>query len=142
MICSARRLAMLLHHARRVTAADIRSAEEKQLPLIFQILYDSESSSNNGPPSRRESMIELDNERSSMAAMDRALWRKHELVELTFHMPASCDLCQRQLSNMFRPPPAVECKRCHLRFHLEHRDKGELPQCKYSFDTTMARELM
>ncbi|KAI1728344.1 protein kinase domain-containing protein [Ditylenchus destructor] len=112
----------LLHHVRRVTAADLRSAEEKQLPLIFQILYDAESSpANNGPPSRRESMIELDN--SSLSNMDRTLWRKHDLVDLTFHMPAHCDFC------------------CHLRFHAEHRDKGELPQCKYSFDSANVREL-
>jgi hypothetical protein len=130
----------LIHHARRVTSADIRSADEKQIPLIFQILYDTEPGASN-TFSKRDSMTDLSVSFGSRDG-DRSLWRKHDLVELTFHMPTNCDFCQRQLSHVFRPPPAVECKRCHMRFHSEHRDRGELPQCKYSFDATTARDLL
>lgn len=35
----------------------------------------------------------------------------HEFVQITFHMPASCDGCTKQLWAPFRPPPAMECKR-------------------------------
>jgi hypothetical protein len=35
----------------------------------------------------------------------------HEFVPISFHMPASCDGCTKQLWAPFRPPPAMECKR-------------------------------
>ena len=35
-------------------------------------------------------------------------------------MPASCDGCTKQLWAPFRPPPAVECRRCRAKFHREH----------------------
>jgi Rho-associated protein kinase 2 len=39
------------------------------------------------------------------------LMKGHEFVQITFHMPASCDSCAKTLWAPFRPPPAVECKR-------------------------------
>jgi hypothetical protein len=139
----------LIHHARRVTSADIRSADEKQIPLIFQILYDNETApagaaanGNGTSHSRRGSMIDLNassvsSQSSSTAAaaaavanIDKSLWRRHDLVEVRFHTTTSCDLCRLGCWNIFRPPPAVECLRCRMKFHVEHRDKGELPQCK------------
>ena len=35
----------------------------------------------------------------------------HEFVQISFHMPASCDCCTKPLWAPFRPPPALECKR-------------------------------
>ena len=34
----------------------------------------------------------------------------HEFVQISYHMPASCDGCTKQLWAPFRPPPAMECK--------------------------------
>lgn len=42
--------------------------------------------------------------------LDKALWNRHDLVELTFHIPTNCDLCVKPLSGFIRPPPAYECK--------------------------------
>ncbi|KHN77830.1 Rho-associated protein kinase [Toxocara canis] len=98
-----------LCHARHVSAADVRTAGENQLPRIFQ------------------------------DKLDKALWNRHELVELTFHMPTSCDLCVKPLSNFLRPPPAYECKRCRMRFHREHLGNETIPQCRQTVD---ARDML
>lgn len=50
-------------------------------------------------------------EGSFQEKLDKALWNRHDLVELTFHMPTNCDLCVKPLSNLLRPPPAFECRR-------------------------------
>ncbi|VDK36052.1 unnamed protein product, partial [Gongylonema pulchrum] len=95
-----------LCHARHVSAADVRFAGENQLPRIFQIFYDTEESS-----SRRSSMADLSSLSGSREEkLDKGLWNRHDLVEITFHMPTNCDLCVKPLSNFLRPPPAFECR--------------------------------
>ena len=34
----------------------------------------------------------------------------HEFCSISFHMPTVCELCQRNLWSMFKPPPAMECR--------------------------------
>lgn len=34
----------------------------------------------------------------------------HEFVQISFHMPTNCEVCPKPLSNVFRPPPALECR--------------------------------
>jgi hypothetical protein len=65
-------------------------------------------------------------------------------------MPASCDGCTKQLWAPFRPPPAVECRRCRAKFHLEHVASGNNPAasgesvapCKVSYDPTTAKDML
>lgn len=35
----------------------------------------------------------------------------HEFVSISFHMPTTCEVCPKQIWHMFRPPPALECRR-------------------------------
>lgn len=35
----------------------------------------------------------------------------HEFLAISFHMPTNCEVCQRHLWHMFKPPPALECRR-------------------------------
>ena len=35
----------------------------------------------------------------------------HEFISISFHMPTTCEICSKQLRHMFRPPPALECRR-------------------------------
>lgn len=35
----------------------------------------------------------------------------HEFVQISYHMPTNCEACPRPLWHMFRPPPALECRR-------------------------------
>ena len=84
----------------------------------------------------------------------------HEFVAITFHIPASCDGCPKPLWGPFRPPPAMECKRCRVKFHKEHvlasssahSTSGDtntanygadiVAPCKISYDPTTAKEML
>ena len=80
----------------------------------------------------------------------------HEFVAITFHIPASCDGCPKPLWGPFRPPPAMECKRCRVKFHKEHvishgtsgdsnthNHSGDVvAPCKVSYDPTTAKEML
>jgi hypothetical protein len=35
----------------------------------------------------------------------------HEFVQISYHMPTNCEVCTKPLWHMFRPPPALECRR-------------------------------
>uniref|UniRef100_A0A1B0CT54 Uncharacterized protein n=1 Tax=Lutzomyia longipalpis TaxID=7200 RepID=A0A1B0CT54_LUTLO len=35
----------------------------------------------------------------------------HELLQISYHMPTTCEICPKPVWHMFRPPPAYECKR-------------------------------
>ena len=77
----------------------------------------------------------------------------HEFVQISYHMPATCDSCAKPLWAPFRPPPALECKRCRAKFHKEHVlpdsksvtsggfDAGVAP-CKVSYDPTTAKDML
>lgn len=62
----------------------------------------------------------------------------HDLVAISFHMPTTCELCPKPLWHMFKPPPALECRRCRLKLHRDHVDM--LAPCKV--DPTSAKELL
>jgi len=89
----------------------------------------------------------------------------HELVAISFHMPTPCEACSKPLWHMFRPPPALECRRCRikgiynliatvstifiifwisLKVHKEHLDKREevIAPCKVHYDPNTAKEML
>lgn len=50
---------------------------------------------------------------SSIRGEDKpgALMHKgHEFLLISYHMPTTCEVCPKPLWNMFRPPPALECR--------------------------------
>lgn len=59
-------------------------------------------------------------------------YKGHELVTTLYHFPSNCEACTRPLWNVFKPPPAVECRRCHVKCHKDHLDLKEevLAPCK------------
>ncbi|XP_071545699.1 rho-associated protein kinase 1 isoform X1 [Panulirus ornatus] len=97
-----------LFHVRSVTQGDVIRAEAKDIPRIFQLLYAGEGESrkpgdNPGPLALHEG-----------AGPDKAgtlVHKGHEFLAITFHMPTNCEVCQRHLWHMFKPPPALECRR-------------------------------
>lgn len=123
--------------------------------LFFQIFYDSKS---NKLPSRRGSTIDLsasfsnsgDSLRNistsnsalnytgddvSLAESMNIVTRgsnkqQHDFIEVSYYMPTSCDFCKRQIAQLFRHAVALECKKCHLKYHKEHHEKNEIPPCK------------
>ncbi|CAJ0944594.1 unnamed protein product, partial [Mesorhabditis belari] len=125
-----------LCYARLVTAADVRFADPSAIPKIFHVMYDGATDSNGFSASRHSSMSDLNATLISQAESETNLsirsassGHRHDFQELSFHMSAYCDFCNKKLSDLIRPPPALECKNCHYKIHKEHQ-MAEIPVCK------------
>uniref|UniRef100_A0A3B4H9L8 Rho-associated protein kinase 2 n=1 Tax=Pundamilia nyererei TaxID=303518 RepID=A0A3B4H9L8_9CICH len=108
-----------LFHVRPVTQTDVYRADVREIPRIFQILYDNEG----------ESKREQDAGAEPTNSGDRASYishKGHEFIVTLYHFPSNCEVCTRPLWNVFKPPPALECRRCHTKFHKDHLDKKEV----------------
>ena len=75
----------------------------------------------------------------------------HDFVQISYHMPASCDSCAKPLWAPFRPPPALECTRCRAKFHKDHiipdtktglQGEAGVAPCKVSYDPTTAKDML
>uniref|UniRef100_A0A7E4VZI6 non-specific serine/threonine protein kinase n=1 Tax=Panagrellus redivivus TaxID=6233 RepID=A0A7E4VZI6_PANRE len=152
----------MLYLVRRISEADLRWVEKRAVPLILQVLYEVDAPMK--LPSRRGSTVDLNASFSSSGDSIRnasvsngalnyvgddvsisgnsmntprapASKRQHDFIEVAYHMRTNCDLCKRQLSSIFRNIVALECKRCHQKYHVEHRENNEIPPCKCSFES-------
>uniref|UniRef100_A0A673CSM9 non-specific serine/threonine protein kinase n=1 Tax=Sphaeramia orbicularis TaxID=375764 RepID=A0A673CSM9_9TELE len=126
-----------LFHARPVTQTDVYRADAKEIPRIFQILYDNEGES------KREQEVVVEPAPYS----DRPSYinhKGHEFILTLYHFPSSCEACTRPLWHVFKPPPALECRRCHVKCHKDHMDKKEdvIVPCKVNYDMSTAKELL
>uniref|UniRef100_A0A7N6F679 non-specific serine/threonine protein kinase n=1 Tax=Anabas testudineus TaxID=64144 RepID=A0A7N6F679_ANATE len=124
-----------LFHVRPVTQTDVYRADAKEIPRIFQILYANEGESKKEP----EFPVEPIGEKSSYICH-----KGHEFIPTLYHFPTNCEACTKPLWNMFKPPPALECRRCHIKCHKDHMDKKEeiIAPCKVNFDMSMAKNLL
>ncbi|XP_078449878.1 rho-associated protein kinase 2-like isoform X2 [Lampetra planeri] len=124
-----------LFHVRPVTQGDAYRAEAKDIPKIFQILYANEGESSKDQELVPDSMLEKQN---------CLVHKGHELVPTIYHFPTSCEACNRPLWNVFKPPAALECRRCHIKCHRDHFDRNEdfLAPCKLCFDVASAKNLL
>ncbi|XP_059146853.1 rho-associated protein kinase 2-like [Physella acuta] len=128
-----------LFHVRPVTQGDVYRADAKDIPRIFQILYASEGEN------RKPDEV---NQESAIAPLDRSgviIYKGHDLVPISFRTPTSCGSCHKIVWHMIHPPPALECKRCHVKVHRDHYDKNEefLPYCKVNYDSNiLAKEML
>uniref|UniRef100_A0A8D0CS80 Rho-associated protein kinase n=1 Tax=Sander lucioperca TaxID=283035 RepID=A0A8D0CS80_SANLU len=68
----------------------------------------------------------------------------HEFILTLYHFPSSCEACARPLWHVFKPPPALECRRCHTKCHKDHLDRKEevIVPCKVNYDISTAKELL
>uniref|UniRef100_F7G2Y1 Rho-associated protein kinase 1 n=1 Tax=Monodelphis domestica TaxID=13616 RepID=F7G2Y1_MONDO len=113
-----------LFHVRPVTQGDVYRAETEEIPKIFQILYANEG----------ECRKDLEMEPVQQAEKTNFQNHKgHEFIPTLYHFPANCE-----------PPPALECRRCHVKCHRDHLDKKEdlISPCKVSYDVTSARDML
>jgi len=125
-------------HVRSVTQGDVIRADAKEIPRIFQVLYAGEGESRK-PDENATPPVVNDSEKVQTIIM-----KGHEFVQISFHMPASCESCTKPLWAPFRPPPAVECRRCRVKLHKDHtmgNGEGIVP-CKVSYDPTTAKEML
>ncbi|KAK2856137.1 hypothetical protein Q5P01_004872 [Channa striata] len=126
-----------LFHVRPVTQTDVYRADAREIPRIFQILYANEGES------KREQEVVVE----SMPFGDRPSYishKGHEFILTLYHFPSSCEVCTRPLWNVFKPPPALECRRCHTKYHKDHLDRMEevIVPCKVNYDMSTAKELL
>ncbi|XP_007445546.2 rho-associated protein kinase 2-like [Python bivittatus] len=115
-----------LCHVRPVTKTDVYRTDSKYIPRIFQILYDNEGESKK----EQEFPAESSGEKSNYICH-----KGHEFIPTLYHFPTNCEACMKPLWNMFKPPPALECRRCHIKCHKDHMDKEEeiIAPCKGNF---------
>ncbi|XP_077394683.1 rho-associated protein kinase 2 isoform X1 [Festucalex cinctus] len=126
-----------LFHVRSVTQTDVYRADAKDIPRIFQILYANEGESKNEP--------EFPVEPLPMGEKSSYICHKgHEFIHTLYHFPTNCEACTKSLWNMFKPPPALECRRCHIKCHKDHMDKKEeiIAPCKVNYDVSTAKNML
>nr|XP_005309555.1 rho-associated protein kinase 1 isoform X1 [Chrysemys picta bellii] len=124
-----------LFHVRPVTQGDVYRAETEEIPKIFQILYANEG----------ECRKDLEGEPAQTMEKTNFLNHKgHEFIPTLYHFPANCEACAKPLWHVFKPPPALECRKCHVKCHKDHLDKKEelIAPCKVSYDVTSARDML
>ncbi|KAM9420670.1 rho-associated protein kinase 2-like isoform 4-T10 [Salvelinus alpinus] len=127
-----------LFHIRPVTQTDVYRADIKEIPRIFQILY-----ANEGESKREQEFaadpLPLTGERPSFVRH-----KGHEFIPTFYHLPSSCEACTRPLWNVFKPPPALECRRCHTKCHKDHLDRKEevIAPCRVNYDMSTAKDLL
>ncbi|KAM9317264.1 rho-associated protein kinase 2 [Gastrophryne carolinensis] len=121
-------------HVRQVTQTDVYRADAKEIPRIFQILYDNEGES------KKEQEFPVDPVEKSNYICHKG----HEFIPTLYHFPTTCDACMKPLWHMFKPPPALECRRCHIKCHKDHMDKKEdmIAPCKVNYDISTAKNLL
>ncbi|XP_046882742.1 rho-associated protein kinase 1 isoform X1 [Hypomesus transpacificus] len=124
-----------LFHVRPVTQGDVYRAETEEIPRIFQILYANEG----------ECRKEADVETVPQGDKTNCLPHKgHEFIPTLYHFPSNCEACSKPLWHVFKPPAALECRRCHVKCHKDHLDKKEdvIAPCKVNYDVTSARNML
>uniref|UniRef100_A0A8C8VNI9 Rho-associated protein kinase n=2 Tax=Pelusios castaneus TaxID=367368 RepID=A0A8C8VNI9_9SAUR len=124
-----------LFHVRPVTQGDVYRAETEEIPKIFQILYANEG----------ECRKDLEAEPAQTMEKTNFLNHKgHEFIPTLYHFPANCEACAKPLWHVFKPPPALECRKCHVKCHKDHLDKKEdlIAPCKVSYDIASARDML
>lgn len=88
--------------------------------LCPQVLYAGEGESRK-PDDNATPPVLADTDRDKIVAV---VLKGHEFVAISFHMPASCEMCTKPLWAPFRPPPAVECRRKY--HHHQNHNTREL----------------
>lgn len=124
-----------LFHVRPVTQGDVYRAETEEIPKIFQILYANEGEC------RKDIEVEPVQQGEKTNFQNH---KGHEFIPTLYHFPANCEACAKPLWHVFKPPPALECRRCHVKCHRDHLDKKEdlISPCKVSYDVTSARDML
>uniref|UniRef100_A0A4W3J5H8 non-specific serine/threonine protein kinase n=1 Tax=Callorhinchus milii TaxID=7868 RepID=A0A4W3J5H8_CALMI len=122
-----------LFHVRPVTQGDVYRAETEEIPRIFQILYANEGEC------RKD--VEADSVQSTEKP-DFIPHKGHEFIPTLYHFPANCEACAKPLWHVFKPPAALECRRCHVKCHKDHLDKKEDMIAPLNYDVTTAKDII
>lgn len=88
-------------------------ADSKDIPRIFQLLYAGEGEARKNATEEQQMALDVtqtirnfDGDKPANHIMHKG----HELLNISYHMPTTCEVCPRPMWHMFRPPPALECR--------------------------------
>lgn len=146
-----------MFHVRSVTQGDVIRADAKEIPRIFQLLYAGEGEARRPDEQNLDMSMKQDDSRPG-----NTIFKGHEFVQISYHMPTTCEVCPKPLWHMFRPPAAYECKRwvhvnptaqqssviscdfrCRIKVHKDHIDSNDpLAPCKLHHDPNSARDML
>ncbi|CAH0556417.1 unnamed protein product [Brassicogethes aeneus] len=131
-------------HVRSVTQGDVIRADSKDIPRIFQLLYAGEGEARKPDEHHQNSTLDVSSLKNYDDKQPLSVSHKgHEFFIISYHMPTTCEVCPKPMWHMFRPPPALECKRCRTKIHKDHIEKNDLvPPCKLHYDPSYAKELL
>ncbi|CAH1989957.1 unnamed protein product [Acanthoscelides obtectus] len=132
-------------HVRSVTQGDVIRADSKDIPRIFQLLYAGEGEARKADESTAVVAADMGGQRFQGEDKPSCVVHKgHEFLNISYHMPTTCEVCPKPLWHMFRPPPGLECRRCRIKVHKDHLDRKEdnVPPCKLHYDPSYAKELL
>lgn len=93
-------------HVRSVTQGDVIRADAKEIPRIFQLFYAGEGEARR--PKDGDSLPDVAATRDDKPGT--LSHKGHELLQISYHMPTTCEVCPKPLWHMFRPPAALECR--------------------------------
>ncbi|OWA53906.1 Rho-associated protein kinase 2 [Hypsibius exemplaris] len=91
-----------LFHVRSVIKTDVPRADDKDIPLIFQLLYAGEGEARKPD--------DISTHHTNVQDSTSIFYKHHDLSPITFQMPTTCEACNKPLWHILRPPPAYECK--------------------------------
>lgn len=103
-------------HVRSVTQGDVIRADAKEIPRIFQLLYAGEGEARKPDSETMSQAHDLSLLRDDKPGT--CVHKGHEFLQISFHMPTTCEVCPRHLWHMFRPPPALECRRKYFKIYV------------------------
>lgn len=95
-------------HVRSVTQGDVIRADSKDIPRIFQLLYAGEGEARK--TDEQTNSLDVSSIRSFEDKPGATIHKGHEFLNISYHMPTTCEICPKPMWNMFRPPPALECR--------------------------------
>ncbi|KAI5742026.1 hypothetical protein M8J77_002303 [Diaphorina citri] len=93
-------------HVRSVTQGDVIRADAKDIPRIFQLLYAGEGEARRPEDGGAElpAVLRGGDEKPGIIAL-----KGHEFLNISYHMPTTCEVCPKPIWHIIRPPPALEC---------------------------------
>lgn len=125
-----------IYHVRPATQQDAIHAKSQDIPKLLLALYgaEGETSSNEDPETLAlEGALARERETHTpqwapSASGSLLVFHGHVFQAIQYRTPTNCEACAKPLSHFISPPPALECKRCHLKIHREHiTAAGTLP---------------
>lgn len=128
-----------LYHVRAVTQGDAFKAEAKDIPKIFQILYETEGEIRQ--PNKESEQAHAAALQDNTAVITH---KGHDFIDIHFRTPVTCEFCNKPVWHLLHPPNALECRRCHVKVHKEHFEKSEefVGFCKVNQEAQAAKELL